>query len=96
MTKLSMLETDGLRTRYPEVFERPASARLAWPAMLLGALVIFALGLVHLGFSPVRMWKGLHELGWISLMMLPPNPGSSLPLYLNALGETLSDRKSVV
>jgi phosphonate transport system permease protein len=90
MTKRSMLETEGLRTRYPEVFERPASARLAWPAMLVGALAVFVLGLVHLGFSPARMLNGLHQLGWISLMMLPPNPGSSLPLYLNALGETLS------
>jgi phosphonate transport system permease protein len=36
------------------------------------------------------MLNGLRELGWISLMMLPPNPGTSLPLYLNALGETLS------
>jgi phosphonate transport system permease protein len=90
MTKRSMLETEGLRTRYPEVFERPASARLAWPAMLVGALAVFVLGLIHLGFSPARMLNGLHQLGWISLMMLPPNPGASLPLYLNALGETLS------
>jgi phosphonate transport system permease protein len=90
MTKRSMLETEGLRTRYPEVFERPASARLAWPAMLVAALAVFVLGLIHLGFSPARMLNGLHQLGWISLMMLPPNPGASLPLYLNALGETLS------
>jgi phosphonate transport system permease protein len=90
MTKRSMLETEGLRTRYPEVFERPTSARLAWPAMLVGALAVFGLGLIHLGFSPARMLNGLHQLGWISLMMLPPNPGASLPLYLNALGETLS------
>ncbi|MBV8697553.1 MAG: phosphonate ABC transporter, permease protein PhnE, partial [Bradyrhizobium sp.] len=36
------------------------------------------------------LWSGVHQLGWISLMMLPPDPGSSLPLYLKALGETLS------
>ena len=90
MTERSMLVTEGLRARYPDVFEQPASARLAWPAMLLGALAIFVVGLIHLGFSPIRMWNGLHELGWISMMMLPPNPGSSLPIYLSALGETLS------
>jgi phosphonate transport system permease protein len=90
MTERSMLETEGLRARYPDIFERPASSRLAWPAMLLGAVTIFVVGLIHLGFSPIRMWNGLHELGWISMMMLPPNPGSSLPLYLSALGETLS------
>jgi len=58
--------------------------------MLLGAFGIFAFGLVHLGFSPARMLSGLHQLGWITMMMIPPDPGSSLPLYLRALGETLS------
>jgi phosphonate transport system permease protein len=90
MTKRSMLETDGLRARYPQAFNRPASSRLTWPLMLFVALAVFVLGLIHLGFSPIRMLNGLHQLGWISLMMLPPNPGTSLPLYLNALGETLS------
>ena len=90
MTKLSMPESDGLRVRYPEIFNRPASARLAWPAMLLATSAVFVFGLVHLGFSPERTLKGLHELGWITLMMLPPDPGSSLALYMHALGETLS------
>ena len=36
------------------------------------------------------MLSGLHQLGWITLMMIPPDPGSSLPIYLSALGETLS------
>src|SRR5262249_10145915 len=45
---------------------------------------------VDLDFSPVRFVTGLRELGWITLLMLPPDPGSSLPLYLTALGETLS------
>ena len=79
-----------LRARYPQVFDRPASARLATPAM---ALLAFA----HLHFRPGRSrlladpaLQRLHQLGWITLMMLPPDPGSSLPLYLRALGETLS------
>jgi phosphonate transport system permease protein len=90
MTKLSTPDSEGLRARYPDVFDRPASARLALPSIILGVFALFAYGLVHLGFSPARMLNGLHQLGWITLMMLPPNPGSSLPLYLNALGETLS------
>jgi phosphonate transport system permease protein len=60
------------------------------PLMLLGAFGIFVFGLVHLGFSPARMLSGLRQLGWITMMMIPPDPGSSLPLYLRALGETLS------
>jgi len=31
--------------------------------------------------------SGLSQLGWITLMMIPPDPGSSLPAYLAALGE---------
>ncbi len=90
MTKLSASDSEGLRARYPDVFDRPASARLALPTILLGVVALFAYGLVYLGFSLARMLNGLHQLGWITLMMLPPDPGSSLPLYLHALGETLS------
>jgi len=90
MSKLPGTNSAELRARYPGVFDRPASARLATPVMLLVAIAIFVFGLVHLGFSPARMLNGMHQLGWISMMMMPPDPGSSLPLYLNALGETLS------
>jgi phosphonate transport system permease protein len=90
MTKLPAPDSGKLRALYPGVFDRPVSAQLAVPAMMLAAFVIFAFGLVHLGFSPARMLAGLHQLGWITMMMVPPDPGSSLPLYLTALGETLS------
>jgi len=90
MSRMPAPDRNELRTRYPEIFDRPASARLATPAMLLLALAIFVFGLVDLDFSPTRLIAGLHQLGWISMMMLPPDPGSSLPLYLKALGETLS------
>lgn len=79
-----------IRARYPDVFNRPASSRLVTPSMLVAALAIFVLGLVDLDFSPARLISGLSQLGWISMMMIPPDPGSSLPLYLKALGETLS------
>ena len=90
MTQLPKPDPEQLREKYPQVFTRPVSARLATPAMILGALGIFVLGLVDLDFSPTRLISGLHQLGWISLMMIPPDPGHSLPLYLKALGETLS------
>jgi phosphonate transport system permease protein len=90
MTRLPAPDPGELRARYPEVFERPVSARLATPAMIILAFGIFAFGLVDLDFSPARMLSGLHQLGWITMMMIPPDPGSSLPLYLKALGETLS------
>jgi len=79
-----------LRARYPQLFDRLASAKLATPAMALLAFAVFIFGLIDLDFSPSRFFNGLHQLGWISLMMLPPDPGSSLPLDLKSLGETLS------
>jgi phosphonate transport system permease protein len=90
MTKFPIPDFQELRVRYPAIFHRPLSRRLAIPALMLGAFAIFVVGLVHLGFSPARMLAGLHQLGWITLMMIPPDPGSSLLLYMKALGETLS------
>ena len=90
MNEVPAPDRDELRARYPEIFNRPAAARLATPAMLLVALAIFIFGLIDLDFSPARLIAGLNQLGWITMMMLPPDPGSSLPLYLKALGETLS------
>ena len=90
MSLLPPPERERLRSQYPEVFARPASARLATPAMILGAAAIFMFGLVDLDFSPARLIAGFNQLGWITMMMIPPDPGSSLPAYLVALGETLS------
>jgi phosphonate transport system permease protein len=90
MTELPKPDSEDLRARYPQVFDKPLSARLAVPLMLLGAFAFFVFGLDDLEFSPARMLAGLHQLGWITLMMLPPNPGTSLPTYLVAMGETLS------
>jgi phosphonate transport system permease protein len=90
MSQLPTPDSQALRAKYPDIFDRPASARLATPLMLLAAFAFFAFGLFDLGFSPSKLVSGLSELGWISLMMIPPDPGSSLPTYLSALGETLS------
>ena len=90
MSHLPAPDREQLRARYPDIFSPPAAARLATPAMVLCAFGVFAFGLVDLEFSPTKLVSGLHQLGWITLMMIPPDPGSSLPLYLKALGETLS------
>jgi phosphonate transport system permease protein len=90
MTPLPSEATREMRERYPDVFDRPASSRLATPLVIIVALAVFIFGLVDLDFSPSRLIAGISQLGWITLMMLPPDPGSSLPAYLAALGETLS------
>lgn len=90
MSQLPKPDREQLRAKYPDVFDRPAAARLAMPAMLVAAFAVFVYGLVDLGFSPAKLFAGMNQLGWITLMMIPPDPGSSLPAYLAALGETLS------
>ena len=90
MSRLPSEDPAKLRARYPEVFNRPAASRLATPLVLALALAIFIFGLVDLDFSLSRLMHGISQLGWITVMMLPPDPGSSLPAYLTALGETLS------
>jgi phosphonate transport system permease protein len=90
MSQLPKPDREQLRAKYPDVFDRPAATRLATPAMIVGAFAVFVFGLVDLDFSPAKLFAGLSQLGWITLMMIPPDPGSSLPAYLSALGETLS------
>ena len=76
--------------RYAQFFAKPGPSRFIVPAVGVAALVLFVFGLYYLDFSLQRIVNGAHQLGWIVLMMLPPDPGSSLPTYLAALGETLS------
>ena len=90
MSQLPKPDREQLRAKYPDVFDRPATTRLATPAMIVAAFAVFIFGLVDLDFSPTKLFAGLSQLGWITLMMIPPDPGSSLPAYLSALGETLS------
>ncbi len=54
------------------------------------ALALFVFGLWYLDFSLTKTMKGLAQFGWIIALMLPPNPGTALPSYLSAMGETLS------
>jgi phosphonate transport system permease protein len=90
MSELPRPDAAALRAKYPDAFERPAAARLATPAMIAAALSVFLFGLNDLDFSPAKFVSGVQQLGWITMMMVPPDPGTSLPLYLQALGETLS------
>jgi phosphonate transport system permease protein len=90
MTKLPSANTEELRARYPAVFDRPLASRAAVPSIMVAVLALFIFGLNELEFSPARMLAGVQQLGWIAMMMIPPDPGSSLPAYLAAMGETLS------
>ena len=90
MSQLPKPDRERLRAKYPEVFERPVSARLATPAMIVLASGDLRVRPGRSRFLAGQALSGLSQLGWITLLMIPPDPGTSLPLYLKALGETLS------
>ncbi len=92
---MSGLATQGQRAkeqadRYRDIFARTAASRRIVVLVFLGMASLFIVGLIDLDFSPQKILAGVHQLGWIALLMLPPDPGASLPTYLSALGETLS------
>lgn len=66
------------------------------PSHLIGIAVLVAMaglaafGMWYLDFSVRRLGTGIAQLVHFVTLMLPPDPGRQLPLYLHALGETLS------
>lgn len=79
-----------LMARYPELFRASHASRLKAIALGLAAFALFLFGCWYLEFSLDRLITGLRQLGWFVMLMIPPDPGSSLPTYLVAMGETLS------
>ena len=92
MSQSPKLDTAELRARYPGCV-RPAGLGAAGDAgdARSRRSAIFVFGLVDLDFSPARLLdRPAASSAGSRMMMIPPDPGSSLPLYLQALGETLS------
>lgn len=53
-------------------------------------IALAAFGMWYLEFSARRLGTGLAQLFHFVTLMFPPSPGRQLPLYLDALGETLA------
>ncbi len=79
-----------LLARYPGLFRASHHGRLKALAIGLGAFALFLFGCWYLEFSLERLITGLKQLGWFIKLMIPPDPGTSFPTYLVAMGETLS------
>lgn len=79
-----------LVAQYPELFRGTHTARLKGLAVGVAAFALFLFGCWYLDFSLDRMMTGLRQLGWFVMLMIPPDPGTSFPTYLAAMGETLS------
>lgn len=79
-----------LAIQYPDLFRGTRTARLKALAVGLAAIAVFFFGCWYLEFSIDRLITGFRQLGWFITLMIPPDPGTSLPTYLVAMGETLS------
>ncbi|EKS42333.1 phosphonate ABC transporter, permease protein PhnE [Afipia clevelandensis] len=87
---LATRDPDRLVAQYPELFRAAQNSRLKAVALGLAALGLFLFGCWYLEFSLDRLITGFRQLGWFVMLMIPPDPGTSLPTYLVAIGETLS------
>jgi phosphonate transport system permease protein len=88
--QIALADHDGLCARHPEVF-RVALARRAGTIALVVLIVALALyGLWRLELSLARIGSGLTQIANIVGSMFPPSPGNKLPLFLQALAETLA------
>ena len=88
---------ETLLANAPAIGARHAALLRPAPRLLLvggiaAALALYLAGLVLLGISPARILAGLHRLGDIGALMLPPIPGSwaRAETYLHALGQTVA------
>ncbi|MDT7952141.1 MAG: phosphonate ABC transporter, permease protein PhnE [Acetobacteraceae bacterium] len=59
-------------------------------ATIVAASLAYLSAFPLLDISPDRFWRGLSQLGTIARLMLPPETGGHLALYLDALVQTLS------
>jgi len=79
-----------LRSRHPNVFNRPAGHRIIAIMMIGALLALAAYAFVRLEISFERFGTGISQMAHIVGMMFPPTPGTRLPIYLHALGETVA------
>lgn len=79
-----------LRDTHPTHFQIVTRGGIATYGLLFALAALMAYGFWHLEFSLARLGTGLGQLGHFITLMMPPDPGTQLPLYLHALGETLA------
>lgn len=75
---------------HPHVMAPSAGNRIRTGLFIavLAGLALF--GFWRLEFSLARIGTGIVQLGHFIVLMMPPDPGTQLPLYIHALGETLA------
>jgi phosphonate transport system permease protein len=87
----NQLQVDpGAEAKLASVYDVSFARRYGGFAFVFAGFALFVFGLWYLDFSFLRTIAGIRQFGWIVGLMLPPNPGTALPSYLSAMGETLS------
>ncbi|MET3355475.1 UNVERIFIED_ORG: phosphonate transport system permease protein [Xanthobacter viscosus] len=79
-----------LAAAYPEALAPSPAQRLRMIAIVAALAGMAMFGFWRLDFNLDRIGSGLVQLGHFLTLMIPPDPGTQLPLYIHALGETLA------
>jgi phosphonate transport system permease protein len=92
MAEPGQIDLAALRARHPQHFGGFGRDRAMTLALAAGALALLVFGMIRLGFFGERVLNGFGELGYVVVLMLPPDPGgwSHVWLYTNALIETVA------
>lgn len=80
----------AIRAAFPDVFRPRLAAHAARLALAAAAAALFVFSLYWLDFSFERFAKGFARLGQFVVLMLPPNAGGDLLLYLRSLADTFA------
>lgn len=85
--RVAPAEIAAWQARLPAAFAGPSPRRaLAW----LGFLAWLGTTLWWFDVTPARLWNGLHGLGVILRLMVPPSPGEMWVEILQGLAESLA------
>jgi phosphonate transport system permease protein len=86
--------TFGLRTDYreiaPQIYGPSRNVKFRRWAIGIVAAALFIVILWYLEIGPVRILRGLGELGWMIPKLFPPQHGGWFLDFLKGLGETLA------
>ncbi|MFG1297004.1 MULTISPECIES: phosphonate ABC transporter, permease protein PhnE [Xanthobacter] len=79
-----------LAAAFPQAMQPSSAGRVRAVAALVAAAALAVYAFWRLGFSLDRLGSGVAQLAHFVTLMFPPDPGTQLPLYMHALGETLA------
>lgn len=88
--RLPLQDLGELQRKYPVYMRGDHKARAITVTALVIGIVLIVYALIRFDFSFARLGKGLEQLGIFLSLMIPPSPGTQLPLYLNGIAETLA------